>query len=660
MKSTKVQRPVLVKRLKAVVLSFFLAGLLLTLGTPSQAQQWIKLTPGSGPPNTRQNSSAVYDPNTNQMIVFGGLTVVVNPGFSSNILLNDVWRLTNANGIGASEWTPVAPGGGSPAPRARHKAVYDPGSDRMIIFGGLVNLGFPSTCTNEVWVLANASGVGGTPTWTILNVPGAAPAPRANHSAVYNPTSNQLIVFGGDDCVQTSFNDVWVLSNANGLGGTPTWTQVAPAGVLPVARNGHSAIYDPASNRMVVFGGDTDLFPLPPFLYDVWVLTNANGLGGVPTWMQLTLSGTFPTPRENHSAIYDAVSNRMIIFGGRTTANLSSFVDMDANDVWVLSNANGLGGTPTWIENAPGGVLPTPRNDHSAIYDPASNRMAVFGGGTSFRPLNDVWVLTNANTVTLPPRPIARLKLQSQPGDYIGQGGNFDITYTPDSPGRFSAQILNTVDPSPGSPALLVFSGGVVTSGPDNTNALLFFGTDKLGIPLQTGFFPDVERAVFASPGHPGLDVGFQNRGCNILTGSFTINDISFSPEQRLETFSATFEQHCEGANSALLGSFEYNAGSFSPPPTQPPPPTPAPDPPPPTPTPDPPPPTTISPNPDSRQTGGGGCAMISPKDGDPQSEKTADIPVLLTVILILLKRKGIRRRAFRTDECRDHLNPLV
>ena len=47
-------------------------------------------------------------------------------------------------------------------------------------------------------------------------------------------------------------NDVWALS----LSGSPTWAQLAPAGTPPGAWYGHSAIYDPARDRMVVFGGN--------------------------------------------------------------------------------------------------------------------------------------------------------------------------------------------------------------------------------------------------------------------------------------------------------------------------------------------------------------------------------------------------------------------
>ena len=160
--------------------------------------------------------------------------------------------------------------------------------------------------------------------------------------------------------------------------------------------------------------------------------------------------------------------------------------------------------------------------------------------------------------------PIAHLTLQSEPGDYIGQGGTYDITYTPDNSDFFFAWIRRTVGPAPGSPAGLEFV--LDNGGPDDTFALLFFGTDQLGIPIQTGFYPDAERADFASLGHPGLDVAFQHRGSNTLTGAFTIIDVSFSPDPfastglKIETFSATFEQHSEGAVPALFGTFTYNA----------------------------------------------------------------------------------------------------
>jgi hypothetical protein len=161
--------------------------------------------------------------------------------------------------------------------------------------------------------------------------------------------------------------------------------------------------------------------------------------------------------------------------------------------------------------------------------------------------------------------PIATLTLQSQPGDFIGQGGTSDITYLPTN-GFFFPEVRRTLPD--GAPAELLFDLGRVTGDATNTFTLLFFGTDALGIPIQPGIYTNAERADFASPGHPGLDVSFQNRGCNTDTGSFVVTDATFGVgpppffSPTISSFSASFEQHCEGAAPALFGTFTYNANA--------------------------------------------------------------------------------------------------
>src|SRR5438552_13283937 len=119
----------------------------------------------------------------------------------------------------------------------------------------------------------------------------------------------------------------------------------------------------------------------------------------------------------------------------------------------------------------------------------------------------------------------AHLMLHSEPGDYIGLGGDYDTTFTPANSYYFSPQVRRSL-PS-GERAELLF---VLGAGQTTPFALLFFGTGRLGIPMQTGFYPDAERADFASPGHPGLDVSFDHRGCNTVTGNFTVQDFEYSP----------------------------------------------------------------------------------------------------------------------------------
>ncbi|HEY6253668.1 MAG TPA: kelch repeat-containing protein [Candidatus Angelobacter sp.] len=363
-----------------------LASIILTaLANMAVAQSWTE----SGPLN-REGHSAVLDTTTNRMIVFGGLPNVANTNSQSN--LNDVWRLNGTGGTNLS-WTHVHPTGTAPVGRWGHTAVYDPSSNRMIVFGG--GEGRTSPCDNDVWVLTNANGTGGTPAWLQLSPAGSAPAPRVQHGSVYDPNTNTMIIYGGDDCFSTIFGDVWVLSNANGLTGTPTWMQLNPTGGGPGPREISGGVaYDSTNNRLIVFGGQTIRGGI---FNDVWVLTNANGQGGIPTWIQITPSGTLPAARTQNSTTYDLANNRLTIFAGE---------DASANalgDAWVLMNANGIGGTPTWTQIASTSTdFPEARLLHTAVYNASTNKMTVFGGKTVSccgvgGTVNDVFVLSHAN-----------------------------------------------------------------------------------------------------------------------------------------------------------------------------------------------------------------------------------------------------------------------
>jgi hypothetical protein len=160
--------------------------------------------------------------------------------------------------------------------------------------------------------------------------------------------------------------------------------------------------------------------------------------------------------------------------------------------------------------------------------------------------------------------PIAHLTLQSQPGDFIGEGGTFDITYNA-PPDTIFAQIRRRL--AGGSPAELLFL--LAPPSPSIQFALLSFGTDQLGIPIAPGTYRNAERADFASPGHAGLDVSFQGLGANTVTGFFTILDVTFFADPvtglQVATFSAQFEQHADGATPALFGTFQYSASGAAP-----------------------------------------------------------------------------------------------
>jgi hypothetical protein len=330
---------------------------------------------------------------TFQIIQFGSITQSSVPRYTGLDLGNGISLYPHSNATNITlqavgqTWVRLLPRGAPPPRRERHAAAFNPATDRMIVFGGLSDSG----PLDDVWALSSADGQAGIPAWIQLSPTGGPPSAREGHSAVYDSVSNKLIVFGGDDAGGTPVAnaEVWVLSGADGTTGTPTWAQLSPTGGPPSARTGHSAVYDAATNRMIVFGGD-DGPPCGAGLNDVWVLTNANGTGGPPVWSQLSPTGSSPDPRAHALATYDAASNRMTMIGGLVPCGSSN------EEMWVLADANGVG-SPAWSQSSPGGSPPSPWSLQSGVYDPVTNRVTAFGGLVGGVPVNLVRTVTDAN-----------------------------------------------------------------------------------------------------------------------------------------------------------------------------------------------------------------------------------------------------------------------
>jgi hypothetical protein len=139
-----------------------------------------------------------------------------------------------------------------------------------------------------------------------------------------------------------------------------------------------------------------------------------------------------------------------------------------------------------------------------------------------------------------------QLSLNSQPGDYIGQG--FQQTLT-------SADGVFMIRRNFDNGVRIFFVG---------SQPLRFWGLD-FGAPgnadLATGVYEGATR--FSSPSAPGLDVSGDGRGCNMITGRFEVLEITYGPgADEVQSFAADFEQHCEGGLSALFGSFRFTAGA--------------------------------------------------------------------------------------------------
>jgi hypothetical protein len=298
------------------------------------------------PPNGRLAPSFVHDPIANSVLLFGGYD-----GFR----LADTWALELD---GAPSWQRVVPGGVPPSARYRHATVADPVRERMLVL-----CGDDGSLRADVWALS----LGASRVWSEISTAGAGPSPRAWPVAVHDPARDRIVMFGGNDGALR--NDVWILS----FGGTPAWTPIFPAGTPPSPRERHTAVWDAAGDRLLVFGGDDG-----DLRADVWALSFA----GSPAWTELTPAGSSPTPRSTSASIVDAIDGRWILFGGFDGAHRA--------DVWEGS----LDGPFAWTELSPAGG-PTGRSWHAVAHDAVAQRMIVFGGAEGSLQLPaDAWALS--------------------------------------------------------------------------------------------------------------------------------------------------------------------------------------------------------------------------------------------------------------------------
>ncbi|HEY2927724.1 hypothetical protein [Piscinibacter sp.] len=138
--------------------------------------------------------------------------------------------------------------------------------------------------------------------------------------------------------------------------------------------------------------------------------------------------------------------------------------------------------------------------------------------------------------------------LQSDPGDYIGQGRTY--TYTQ----------ANAVLTLAASGAHL----GVSVHGDESWTGD-FQGMSKLS-ELQTGYYGDLTRYPFNDPAKGGLNWSGEGRGCNTLTGWFVVDSVTYV-NGSLTAIDLRFEQHCEGVSAALHGKIHWAAGDSTSPP---------------------------------------------------------------------------------------------
>src|SRR5262249_19287255 len=134
-------------------------------------------------------------------------------------------------------------------------------------------------------------------------------------------------------------------------------------------------------------------------------------------------------------------------------------------------------------------------------------------------------------------------------GDFVGKGeskqftpadGAFSVSATP-------TRLQLTFTPTAGSPIwYLALEPGA-------------------GDRFRPGVFRDVEHWPSLLSRRPQLSFSSTNGACDIVFGSFAVNQVAFDASGALRTFDATFTQRCDRSDApALKGRFLYDAEPLS------------------------------------------------------------------------------------------------
>ena len=277
-------------------------------GCTVEQPTWLEQTPRTmGTTLVGQHYGLVFDHGRERVIAFARRETWEWDGMT--------WRFVETQNTPTSHWD--------------HALVYDPIRRHVVLFGGVDGDG---NLLDETWTYNGTD-------WTQL-FPVVSPEPRGATALAYDATNGGVLLFGGrPEWVGSDNNDTWLLKNG-------AWTELATGAVpRPDPRAGHSMVYHPGIDRVVVQGGRARNVAGP--LYDTWQWDGSD-------WSEIV--GT--PPSTEGTLLHDPIQNHLVLVGSTPGAGMA---------VWD--------GTWTDVTMPPG--LPA---HASLVFDAARGRLTALAG----------------------------------------------------------------------------------------------------------------------------------------------------------------------------------------------------------------------------------------------------------------------------------------
>jgi N-acetylneuraminic acid mutarotase len=348
---------------------------------------WTQLFP-TEPPSPREFHEMTSVSGTDQIVLFGGFLV-------GNVDDGETWVYDASD----NTWTQMSPAV-SPSPRRSHAMAAVSGTDQIVLFGGVQNVG-PPVIFGDTWVYDASEN-----TWTQKS-PTMSPGGRAGGHMTEVSGTDQVVMFGGSSNFGTSPDPLWVydlghdtwtlkspspspapqfsmgmamvsgtdqivlLGRLDGVtwvydAGEDAWRQTVP---WPSPRNASAMAGVRGTDQIVLFGGSSILGATG----DTWVYDVSD-----ESWTRKTTTG--PSARSSHAMANVSGTDQIVLFGGTALGSL-------IGETWVYDLSD-----DTWTQKFPA-VSPSPRNGHGMAAVSGTDQIVLFGGqAVGFDRVADTWV----------------------------------------------------------------------------------------------------------------------------------------------------------------------------------------------------------------------------------------------------------------------------
>jgi hypothetical protein len=218
---------------------------------------------------------------------------------------------------------------------------------------------------------ATTSGLA-TVRWGSQRTVHAAPRRLGGNAIAYYPDAGQLVVFGNQDANTSTYSATTMVFDGT------DWAERTPAHVPPARIQGSMA-YDPASHRLILFGGYSGTAELA----DTWAWDGTD-------WAQLD-TATHPSARANE--VMARTASGIILYGGQKTTSLTTSDILQ--DTWRWTGT-------AWVEDHPA-HSPGPRARASMDWFPDSSVAVLYGGTDASAFKSDTWTWNGTDWAQVAP-----------------------------------------------------------------------------------------------------------------------------------------------------------------------------------------------------------------------------------------------------------------